>query len=248
LYNKATRFNRNISQMGYETTTLYVGTQGEAITIHTNLLRAAGKIFQEVLELQTKTNERINLSKVEPGPFKLLVEYLYTKKVPTATDHSGKAERAKALCQFYCWADYFDLKPQLLNKFMDSIQDSFLSLDTFPLGGLIHAIYTHTKPGCLLRSFALYSLYYNVRTYTADDKYLTILRDMFVENPETIVEFATIVKYHDGVDRDPRIRDGKEPTNCLECGRTRLNGQTGFPPCQFHIHSEDDGGCYLQFN
>ena len=84
---------------------------------------------------QETKNTALILESIEPKSFELLIEYLYSKRVPgVAPDSSptAQAERIFFLCKLYCFADGHDFQPPFLEKVLAAVDEGFQALGRSP--------------------------------------------------------------------------------------------------------------------
>jgi hypothetical protein len=225
--------------MGSEVVRIYIGVDKVEFTVHKQLLLASGSIFSDMFPADRKPTERVTLGMEEPEVFKLFIEYLYTKAMPrahAAAPAAANAQRFRDLCQLYAFTDKFQLDVHVCNRAMDAVQDAFLAAGLLPDPPLVDAVYELTPVGSKLREFCAAGLLFAVRTGDARED--DALMEFLGENREALRDFVRAVRYVDGVERDPRIRDCQGEVGCVEClgDAERLAGKHGVWPCQYHIH------------
>ena len=144
---------------------------------------------------------------------------------------------------------------------MDTLQDGFLYLNKFPVGGLIKGLFNNSAVGSPLRRFAIASLLYNLRRSSENEMTSDhgILATFLSENQEIHKAFlAGVQSLTLSADLDPRVRDCGNEAGCADCIHKRHTvepGSGGFWPCSFHVHTTDpkypggeggvDVGCYM---
>jgi hypothetical protein len=130
--------------MGSEIVAIYVGAgkNKQPFSVHKKLITATGPFFVDLFNVSTSQGRPVALAAENPAPFKLFVEFIYTKRVPGVRPAVGPARmaqvaRLKDLCQLYAFADRYKLHNVVRNKVMDSIQDGFITLQLLPEAGLV---------------------------------------------------------------------------------------------------------------
>lgn len=132
--------------------------------IHKTLISNAFAGLTEVLEDRRQTY--VSFPKENPGSFKLLINYLYTKKLPGIVEGSppkAQAQRLRELIQLYTLGEKHKLRPQILNLVIDRVQDGFWENAKIPQPDLIANVYKHSEVGSKLRKFVVACVLYWLR-------------------------------------------------------------------------------------
>lgn len=236
-FSQAAPFRR----MGSEVITLIIGEAPEQkrYTIHKNLLRDCGGVFQDMCDKET-TGRPLTLKNERPEVFKLLVDYCYSSKtpqVPMSGSAPLRSDRLKKIVQLYALADKYQMHKDIRNRLMDNIQDGFISLDKFPEEPMIQSVYAHTHPESRLRKLCAAAMVYQLH----DPRYIQdgIIPGLINRIDALMVDFLEAVREY--VPRqDPRIRHCRGEPGCRECEGNNgayLGSLDGVHPCRFHVHA-----------
>ncbi|KAG9238602.1 hypothetical protein BJ875DRAFT_492363 [Amylocarpus encephaloides] len=206
----------------------------KSFTVHSNLLVSLGGHFEQKYIVHKDTGP-MELPNDLPEVFAKLVNYVYAGTVPSVLATTPLQDQASALvklCQFYATIEKWNLVEELLNKTMDSIQDSYHTFKDFPTLDLCKKVFTAVKKEeSQLRKFCMASIVTNLkdRPLAKNDHFFTLLES----NGAILREFVAAVSKFDH-NQDIRVRDGNGDPNFLG-GHVTIRGVS---PCQFHVHKE----------
>lgn len=102
--------------MGSDMVTVVVGKDKVPFSVHKNLIVATSSVFAQVFSTPLKATEQITFTPDQPAAFKLFVEYLYTKRIPTVLPNASltaQSARLRDLCQLYAFADRYALNNEV---------------------------------------------------------------------------------------------------------------------------------------
>jgi hypothetical protein len=235
--------------MGCEIIVIGIGAGPTKFTVHANLLCLASKKLAEWIKQPLAEGQKFrSLPAEDPDTFKLLIEVLYSRRVPSVAPSTiREAQRARTLklCQLYCFMERYGVNVNFMNLTMDKIQDGFAILRTYPDVKLIAAINQHSGPASQLRKFCAHSVLFWMYSAEYKDNHTLVHLlhgKAFANSFIDALRAANAEHYITSV--DPRIRDCGRDNQCAECGGnwSKLFGKAGMKPCYFHVHPDETKG------
>jgi hypothetical protein len=243
--------------MGSEIIQIGIGKLPTKFAIHKELICRTGEAMGALVNSPLAPGKIIVLSAEDPAIFKLFVEYIYSRKVPAATEAmtpGARASRVNHLCQLYAFLEKYQVNFEIRNKVMDCIQDGFALTALLPESGIIKAIYQHTSINSPLRQFCTESVLYHL--YSPEYVASGVIPDLMQvkEFANDFLETIRESRESQQPNLDPRIRHCERDMNCVEYAGdfSKLERKEGNHPCHFHKHGglingkvADEAPCYL---